>query len=180
MALPGEDFILRDIYERTRPAITRTVTSKAEERSIRNDNHVQPAGHLTVVKNVTNNNNTVSGQLISLGGTRMEEHRTWGFSQDLMSRTFEITEETVNIGEIKTLKSIQLTSSHKNRTTKGSVIPKLMNPSYVDLEPPDSNKLDLIIYGGQYVDRCTTSSETSTTSSEIINYIINYNKYISF
>ena len=34
MALPGEDFILRDIYERTRPAITRTVTSKAEERSI--------------------------------------------------------------------------------------------------------------------------------------------------
>ena len=36
------------------------VTSKAEERSIRNDNHVQPAGHLTVVKNVTNNNNTVS------------------------------------------------------------------------------------------------------------------------
>ena len=30
-----------------------------------------------------------------------------------MSRTFEINEETVNIGEIKTLKSIQLTYTTK-------------------------------------------------------------------
>ena len=146
MALPGEDFILRDVYERTRPALTRTVTSKAEEKSIRNDNHVQPAGHLTVVKNLTYDDDTISEQLISLGGTRMEEQQTWGFSQDLMSRSVEITRENVNIGEIQTLKSIQLLASHKNRTTLGSVIPKLMNPSYVDLEAPESNKINLVIH----------------------------------
>ena len=146
MALPGEDFILRDVYERTRPALTRTVTSKAEEKSIGNDNHVQPAGHLTVVKNLTYDDDTISGQLISLGGTRMEEQQTWGFSQDLMSRSVEITRKNVNIGEIQTLKSIQLIASHKNRTTLGSVIPKLMNPSYVDLEAPESNKINLVIH----------------------------------
>ena len=64
--------------------LERTVTSKAEEKTISNDNHVQPAGHLTVVKNLTYDDDTISGQLISLGGTRMEEQRTWGFSQDLM------------------------------------------------------------------------------------------------
>ena len=83
---------------------------------------------------------------ISLGGTIMEEQQTWGFSQDLMSRSVEITRENVNIGGIQTLKSIQLLASHKNRTTLGSVIPKLMNPSYVDLEAPESNKINLVIH----------------------------------
>ena len=46
----GEDLILRTIYERKRMPLTRTVTSKAEEKAIKQDNHVQPSGHITVVK----------------------------------------------------------------------------------------------------------------------------------
>ena len=49
----GEDLILRTIYERKRMPLTRTVTSKAEEKAIKQDNHVQPAGHITVVKNAS-------------------------------------------------------------------------------------------------------------------------------
>ena len=50
--------------------LTRTVTSKAEEKAIKQDNHVQPAGHITVVKNKTDQEGKTSCQLISIGGTR--------------------------------------------------------------------------------------------------------------
>ena len=40
--------------------LTRTVTSKAEEKAIKQDNHVQPAGHITVVKNKTDQEGKIS------------------------------------------------------------------------------------------------------------------------
>ena len=99
----------------------------------------------------------VSGQLVSLGGTKMEDGRTWGSSQDLMSRTFSISNENIELGNLTSLKSFQVTSSHKNRTCSGSSIPRLTNAASCDLEPPESNTLRVIMYGGQSVDTGLTS-----------------------
>ena len=57
----------------------------------------------------------------------MEDRRTWNTASALMSRTLEITDDTLDLGELTILKSTQTTASHKNKTTKGSVIPGLIN-----------------------------------------------------
>ena len=42
----------------------------------------------------------VRAQLISLGGTKMEDGRTWGMSNTLMSRTVDISEDALELGEL--------------------------------------------------------------------------------
>ena len=101
----------------------------------------------------------VSGQLISLGGTKMEDGRTWGSSQDLMSRSFKITNSSIDLGKLSTLKSFQITASHKNRTSSGSSTPRLMNAAACDLENETSTEIKAILYGGQSVDNALTSDE---------------------
>ena len=90
----------------------------------------------------------VSGQLVSLGGTKMEDGRTWGSSQDLMSRTFSISNENIELGNLTSLKSFQVTSSHKNCTCSGNSMPRLTNTASCDLEPPESNTIRVNMYGG--------------------------------
>ena len=115
------------------------------------------SGHAMFLKNHKVQGNQVTGQLVSLGGTKMEDGRTWNHSRDLMSRTFEITDASAELGKLSTLKSFQVTSSHKNRTCSGSTTPRLMNASYVDLEGPESGILKAVLYGGQSVDTGLTS-----------------------
>ena len=73
------------------------------------------------LKNFKAVNDHVSGQMISLGGTKMEDGRTWNHSRDLMSRTFEITNSSPELGKLTTLKSFQVTSSHKSRHVLGQL-----------------------------------------------------------
>ena len=48
----------------------------------------------------------------------MEDGRTWSFSQDLMSRNITLTDTNIEMSEIQTLKSFQVTSSHKNKANE--------------------------------------------------------------
>ena len=109
-----------------------------------------------------------------------------------MSCKVIVGDTKVELGEIKTLKSFQTTSSHKNKTCKGSVIPKLMNASWVDLEPEESNKINLILHGGQNVDTLKTSDDVIVMkgnlscekfSDEVIDvtrYLVAAKTYIEF
>ena len=56
------------------------------------------------LKNHVVNEGEVSGQCISLGGTKMEEGRTWGSSQDLMSRNFTISNSSLEMEKLSSLK----------------------------------------------------------------------------
>ena len=109
----------------------------------------------------------VRGQLISLGGCKMEDGRTWGHSQDLMSRTFQFSSSYLEVGKLSSLKGFQVTSSHKNRTSSGSSTPRLINAASYDAEPPTSKCLKAIIYGGQSVDSGLTSDEIVVIEGEI-------------
>ena len=119
------------------------------------------------LKNHDSTPDEVSGQLISLGGTRMEDGRTWGYSQDLMSRTFKISDSNIVLDKLTSLKTFQVTSSHKNSTSKGSSTPGLTNAAFCDLEPPTSNIIRAIVYGGQKVDTGLTSDEVIKIEGEI-------------
>ena len=118
--------------------MTRTVTGKAEEASIQDDNYIPPPGHVMFLKNKSVDGNNLIGQMISLGGVRMEDGRTWSLANNLMSRTIKISENCLELGDIAMLKSFQITASHKTKTSKGSVTPALLNAGAVDLEPETS------------------------------------------
>ena len=73
----------------------------------------------------------------------------------------------MDLGDLSHLKSFQLTSSHKNRTTKGSVLPNLTNSASVDLSDEIYDSLDIVMYGGQFVDKITTSGEVITIQGTV-------------
>ena len=86
------------------------------------------------LKNAAIVGNNVKGQMVSLGGVRMQDGCTWKTASTLVSRTIKITDDCLDLGQLSTLKSFQITSSHNNRTTSGSVIPLLTNAATVDLQ----------------------------------------------
>ena len=155
------------IKERKQRLVTHTVTAKAEEMSIKDDEYVPPSGHLSFVKNKRVLGSKVSAQILTVGGARMEDGRTWKTASTLMSRTIEIDDEGLNLGELTHLKSLQLTASHKNKTTKGSVLPCLTNSAGVDLSSPVFDSLNIVIYGGQSTDRIVTCDEVITITGEL-------------
>ena len=73
------------LKERNLKLVTRTVTAKAEEQNVKDDNYIPPPGHVMFIKNKLVSGTDVRAQLISLGGTRMEDGRTWGMSNTLMN-----------------------------------------------------------------------------------------------
>ena len=111
-----------------------------------------------ILKNLKSENTNISGTCVSLGGVRMEDGRTWGLSEDLISRNILVTENNVELGPVSILKSVQITASHKNKTCHGSVTPKLINSAYVDMKASSSEEMELIIYGGQKVDLIRSSN----------------------
>ena len=71
----------------------------------------------------------------------------------------KIEDDGLDLGQLTYLKSFQLTSSHNNKTTKGSVIPCLTNSAGVDLDSVAFDNINLILYGGQFTDKIITSDE---------------------
>ena len=119
------------------------------------------------LKNAVIVGDNVKGQMVSLGGVRMQDGRTWKTASTLTSRTIDITDDCLDLGQLTTLKSFQITSSHNNKTTLGSVIPLLTNAAAVDLQSSAFDDLEVILYGGQYCDRVVTSNEVITIKGSI-------------
>ena len=53
-----------------------------------------------------------------MGGTRMEDGRTWNMASTLVARTLEIEDDSLELGDLTSLKPFQITASHKNKTTR--------------------------------------------------------------
>ena len=147
------------IKERINKMVTRTVTTKAEEQNIKDDNYISPSGHMMFLKNKVVDGPNISAQLVGLGGARMSDGRTWSMASTLMSRTIDISGDDLELGDLTVMKSFQITSSHKNKTCMGSVTPNLINAGATDLEPEESFLLRVVIYGGQFTDKIVTSDE---------------------
>ena len=135
-----------------------TVTMKSEERSITEGSYISPPGHLSSIKNIQIKDDETSFDLVSMSGIRMEAGRTWPNSSKIFSRKVILKNNSFDTNNLRVLNSFEITSSNE-KTNKGSVIPQLSNPAYVDLEPPESKNLHLVIFGGQSVDKYTTSDD---------------------
>ena len=149
------------------------------------------SGHVSFLKNRICDENKVTASLLSLGGTRMEDGRTWGHSNVIMCRKIQVSNTSMELRKLSNLKSFQVTASHKNTTSSGSSTPRLMNAASCDLENPESNLLRAVLYGGQSVDTGLTSDtlvlikgevedEISKSKIEVTQYPSSHQHYTEF
>ena len=131
-------------------------TAKSEEKRLEEDQYVPPSGHICVVKRNFCDGELGGASLLSLGGVRMQESRTWKFANELFCRNVSWSSDKVVVEELLRLKSFQVTTPN-GRTASGSVIPPLSGSSVVDLEPEESDKFHLIIVFGEDVERFTSN-----------------------
>ena len=63
-------------------------TDKAEEKLLDDDQYVPPPGHLGFIKGLITNPDGSQGsaQFVSIGGSRMDEVRTWNHAGEIFSR----------------------------------------------------------------------------------------------
>ena len=64
-------------------------TDKAEEKLLDDDQYIPPPGQLAFVKGLRSHGDQSSAQIVSIGGSRMDEVRTWGHASELFSRSLE-------------------------------------------------------------------------------------------
>ena len=54
-------------------------TAKSEEKRLEDDQYVPPPGHISFLKELVNDGGAGSATMITLGGVRMQESRTWKY-----------------------------------------------------------------------------------------------------
>ena len=153
---PSQDSFYK-LCERSKPT-AQMVTKKNEEKSISDGTYISPPGCIGVLKNVTINGDQISFDLVTLGGVKMEDIRTWTNSNKIFIRNINLDKNRFDCKNLKVVNSFQVTKTTA-KTASGSAIPELITPSYVDLEPQESNLIHLIVYGGQKVDMYETNDD---------------------
>ena len=65
-------------------------TAKSEEKRLEEDQYVPPSGHICFVKRKLCDGELGGASLLSLGGVRMQESRTWKFANELFCRNVHL------------------------------------------------------------------------------------------
>ena len=133
-------------------------TAKAEDKLLLDEQYIPPSGLISLLKRKVIDGGAGKASMLSIGGVRMGDSRTGKFARELFSRSFSWVSSAFHVGDLKRLRSFQVTTS-KGKTSCGSVTSPLFGASFVDLEPEDSDKFNLIIGFGEDVERfCSNNS----------------------
>ena len=75
-------------------------TAKAEEKLLEDDQYVPPAGHISFLKGKVSEGGAGRASMVTLGGVRMQESRTWKFSSEFFCRNFSWSSEEFLVEEL--------------------------------------------------------------------------------
>ena len=89
-----------------------------------------------------------AAKFVSIGGSRMEEVRTWNHAGEIFSRALDWSGNSFDVGDLSRLNSFQVTSTNK-KTSKGSVTIPLHGAKFVDFQTETSNEFHLLVAHGQ-------------------------------
>ena len=132
--------------------------AKAEEKKLEDNQYVPPPGHISFLKERHSEGGAGGASMVTLGGVRMQESRTWKYASELFSRRLKWTSGSFETGELLRLKSFQVTTAN-SRTSTGSVTAPLFGATFLDIEPEDSSEFHLIVAFGENVERfCSNNS----------------------
>ena len=104
-------------------------TAKAEDKLLLDEQYIPPSGHISLIKGKVIEGGAGQASMLSIGGVRMGDSRTGKFVKELFCRDFSWASGSFEVGELKRLKSFQVTSN-KCRSSSGSET----SPLFVDLE----------------------------------------------
>ena len=128
--------------------------SKADEKLLDDEQYVPPPGHFSFLKGKSTDGAAGDAYLLSLGGTRMQESRTWKTASDFFARNLSWSSGNFVFGDLQRLNSFKVTTSNnKVKKCSGSVTASLFGATFVDLEPEESNNFHLLVVFGEDVDR---------------------------
>ena len=75
-------------------------TNKAEEKLLDDDQYVPPPGHIGFIKGLKSYGDQGGAQYVSIGGSRMDEVRTWNHASELFSRSLFWSGQTFDVGSL--------------------------------------------------------------------------------
>ena len=75
-------------------------TAKSEEKRLEDDQYVPPSGHISFLKNWDSDGGAGHASMVTLGGVRMQESRTWKYASELFSRSLAWSSESFNTGDL--------------------------------------------------------------------------------
>ena len=81
-----EEEHFHDVYTRLINSAN-VVTSKAEDKLLQDNQYVPPSGHVSFLKRKVFDGGAGHASMVTLGGVRMQESRTWKYGSELFSRS---------------------------------------------------------------------------------------------
>ena len=135
----------------------KVTTAKAEDKLLEDAQYVPPPGHISFLKGNFRDGECGRASMVSLGGVRMQDSRTWKNASEIFSRNFSWASGAFLVGDLDRLKSFQVTTT-KARTSHGSVTAPLFGATFVDLEPKESKDFHLLVAFGEDVERFCSNS----------------------
>ena len=152
-------------------------TDKAEEKLLEDEQYVPPPGHVGILKGLKTSESGGAAQYVSLGGSRMDEVRTWGHATELFSRSLAWSTRCFDVGGLIRLGSFQVTTPSA-RTSQGSVTLPLHGASFVDLEPESSTEFHLLVVHGQNLETFTTNDSILVMKGDAFLDNVNVTKWL--
>ena len=152
MAAAGSSF-LKVFSKRINKAAVKT--DKAEEKLLDEDQYVPAPGHIALLKGLHHTDGAGRAMFVSLGGSRMEEVRTWGHANEMYSRNLTWS-DTFDVGNLSRLNSFQVTTA-SGRTSQGSVTIPLHSAAFVDFQSETSRDFEILVVHGQNLETFTTN-----------------------
>ena len=97
-------------------------TDKAEEKLLDDNQYTPPPGNIGFIKGLMSNADGSQGaaKFESIGGSRMEEVRTWNHAGEIFSRALDWSGNSFDVGDLSRFNSFQVTTTNK-KTSKGYV-----------------------------------------------------------
>ena len=96
----------------TRKLSTANVTTaKADEKLLDDDQYVPPPGHIRLLIGKFSDGGAGKASMVSLGGVRIRESRTWKTASELFSRNLSWSSGSFVIGDLQRLNSFKVTTS---------------------------------------------------------------------
>ena len=157
MAVPGVFVNLLEKHE----VLTDKKTKKAETKSIKKNDYVAPAGHISFVKHGVDEDGLKTSYLIFHNGAAWNQGRTWDFSEDWFCLEINWNSSSISSENLQHVQAFHVTTKSQGAamencsTSFGYVL-----SAGVDLTDAGSDTFEVVIFGGQ-------STETAKTSNRL-------------
>jgi hypothetical protein len=148
--LPGEFYLI----QKNEATFGEIKTKHSIQKEINSGVFIPPTGHTSILK-TDGDEHTI----VCTGGVDFEQGKEWDISEDLFAIKIKSNEESMEVKEIKQVKSFGTTSAPEQvRMERCSAMFGYMGGAMIDLNEKEDSEMHLLKFGGQHVDLIKTDN----------------------